>query len=166
MVRLPTEYSKFRGFVDAQYKTLVLPQDCKEILPLDIKVATSESWHLRWFLEFADNKYIRVAERYEKFAKMIGMCRRVYVAYHYGKIVNRDSNGLPGYLASDPVDIRIDDSCGPIHLHYNAQNPHHPKDAVVGLDLDDMDMFMFVNGIFKHRAKKKPLDAVFKFKIR
>ena len=166
MVRLPTEYPKFRDFVDAQYKALVLPDDCKETLPLDIKVATMESWHLRWFLEFTDNKYIRVAERYEKFAKMLGTCRRVYVAYHYGDIVNRDSDGLPGYLGSDPVDIRIDDSCGPIHLHYKAQNPHYPKEKVEGLQLDDMDMFQFVNGIFKHRSTKKAFDALFKFKMR
>ncbi len=166
MGRHPTDYSKFRALVDARYKAVTLPADCKEILPLEINVATSVSWHLRWYLEFSDNKYIRVAERYEKFAQMIGLSRRVNVALHYGEIVNRAGDGLPGYLASDPVDIRIDDSCGAIHLHYLAQNPHHPNASVEGLDLDDMDMFTFVNGIFKHRLTKKPLDAIFRFKIR
>ncbi|MGH9740877.1 MAG: hypothetical protein ACRD51_00850 [Candidatus Acidiferrum sp.] len=165
MAQRPTDYAQFRAFVDPQYNALVLPADCKEILALDIKVATSVSWHLSWLLEFTDNKYIRVAERYEKFAKLIGVSRRIYVAYHYGEIVNRNMDGLPGYLSADPVDIRIDSSCSPIHLHYNAPNPHYPNDSVQGLDLDDMDMFTFVNGIFKHRSTKKPLDKIFKFKI-
>jgi hypothetical protein len=166
MGRLPTDYSQFRAFVDAEYSALVLPSDCKEVVPLDIKVATSVSWHVSWVLEFTDDKYIRVAERYEKFAQMIGLCRRVYVAHHYGDIVKRTSDGSPAYLGSDPVDIRIDDSCSAIHLHYKSQNPHYPNSAVEGLDLDDMDMFTFVKGIFKHRSTKKSLDAIFKFKIR
>jgi len=166
MGRAPTDYSQFRAVVDAQYKALNLPPDCKEILPLEITVATSVSWHVRWYLEFNDNKYIRVAERYQKFAQLIGLSRRIYLALHYSEIVKRGDDGLPGYIASDPVDIRIDDSCGPIHLHYNAPNPHHPNDSVDGLDLDSMDMFTFVKGIFRHRSTKKPLDAIFKFKIR
>jgi hypothetical protein len=166
MGRSPTDYTTFRTFVDKEYGTLTLPSDCKEIHPLDITRPTLDSWHLRWYLEFANNKYIRVAERYEKFSKMIGVSRRVYVAYHYGEIVMRGSDNLPGYLPADPVDIRIDDSCGPIHLHYSAPNPHHSQVSVQGLDLDDMDMFTFVNNIFKHRLTKKPLDTIFKFKIR
>jgi hypothetical protein len=107
-----------------------------------------------------------VAERYEKFSKMIGLSRRVYVAYHYGEIITRGPDSLPGYLAADPVDIRIDDSCSPIHLHYNSPTPHHSNESVENLDLDDLDMFTFVNGIFKHRIKKKPLHVVFGFRIR
>jgi hypothetical protein len=167
MARRPTDYTAFRAFVDKEYGELAksLPPDCVESHPLDIVRATPDSWHLRWYLEFSDNKYIRVAERYEKFSKMMGVSRRVNVAYHYGQIVNKGADGLPGYLGSDPVDIRIDDSCSPIHLHYNSQDPHHSNDSVKGLDLDDMDMFTFVNGIFKHRANKKPLHIVFGFKI-
>jgi hypothetical protein len=63
------------------------------------------------------------------------------------------------------VDIRIDDSCSPIHLHYNSQNPHHSNASVKGLDLDDMDMFPFVNGIFRLRSNKKPLNTIFGLKI-
>lgn len=168
MARRPTDYVAFRTFVDKEYGVLnqSLPPDCKESHPLDIIRPTADAWHLRWYLEFSDNKYIRVAERYEKFSKMIGLSRRVYVAYHYGEIVTRGPDGLPGYLAADPVDIRIDDSCGPIHLHYNSPNPHHSNESVENLDLDDMDMFTFVNGIFKHRAKKKPLHTIFGFRIR
>lgn len=165
MVRRPTDYATFRAFVDEKYKALVFPSDCSETLPLDIKQATQVSWHLRWYLEFTDNKYIRVAERYEKWPNMLGLSKRINVAYHYGDIARRTSDGLPGHLGKDPVDIRIDDSCSPIHLHYNSQNPHHPDASVKGLDLEDLDMFTFVNGIFKHRAKKKPLHVVFGFKI-
>jgi hypothetical protein len=166
MGRRPTDYTTFRTFVDKQYSALTLPADCKETHPLDIIRTTMDSWHLRWYLEFVDNKYIRIAERYENFAKLVGASRRVYVAFHYGEIVNRGSDGLPGHKPANPVDIRIDDSCSPIHLHYKAPNPHHPNDSVEGIDLDDMDMFTFVDGIFKHRSKKKSLDAIFGFKIR
>jgi|SRR5712664_19529 len=165
MARRPTDYAAFRAIVDQNYSALTLPSDCKESHPLDIVRVTPDSWHLRWYLEFSDNKYVRIAERYEKFSKMMSLSRRINVAYHYGEITRRGPDSLPGHLASDPVDMRIDDSCGAIHLHYNSQNPHHPNDAVKGLDLDDLDMFGFVNGIFKHRANQKPLHVVFGFKV-
>jgi len=166
MARRPISYTEFRAFVDQQYATLVRPPDCQEAHPLDVVRPTLDGWHLRWYFEFTDNKYIRVAERYEKFAKLTGVSRRVNVAYHYGDIVRRGDDGLPGHLPADPVVMRIDDSCSPIHLHFNAPNPHHPNESIKGLDLDDMDIFQFVNGIFKHRATKKGLDEIFKFKIR
>jgi hypothetical protein len=169
MARRPTDYATFRTLVDKEYAALnqALPEGCVESLPLDITRSTQDSWHLRWYLEFSDdNKYIRVAERYEKFSRMISVSRRVYVAYHYGQIMTRGDDGLPGYLPADPVDIRIDDSCSPIHLHYNSPLPHHPNESIHGLDLDDLDMFSFVRGILKHRSGKKALDAIFKFKIR
>src|ERR1700730_3116480 len=112
MTRRPTDYVAFRTFVDKEYQLLKpsFPPDCMESHPLDIIQVTQNAWHLRWYLEFSDRKYVRVAERYEKFSKMIGTSRRIYVAYHYGDIVSRGPDGLPGYLPADPVDIRIDDS--------------------------------------------------------
>jgi hypothetical protein len=116
-------------------------------------------------MRFSDNKYIRIAERYEKWGGLVGLSRKNSYAYHYGDIVKSGDAGLPAYGPGDPVDIRIDNSCSPIHLHYLAPNPHYPNSAVRGLDLEDMDMFAFVKGIFRHRSSKKPINEIFKFQV-
>jgi len=161
-----TNYQEFRALVDKNYDALVKPTDCTESLPLTFTPMSPVAWHLRWYLEFTDGKYVRIAERYQNWPGLIGIAKRVNVAYHYGSVVRRSDDGLPGHLGSDQVDIRIDDSCAPIHLHFMAQNPHYANSSIEGLDLPDMDIFAFVNGIFKHRETKKSLDKIFKFKIR
>ena len=87
------------------------------------------------------------------------------MAYHYGVISKVDANGIPQYIQTNPVDIRIDNSCQRVHLHFGTPDPHIFQENVEGLDLGKLDMFTFVRGIFKHRKTGMALDKVFGFKI-
>jgi hypothetical protein len=169
MAQLGTTYGKHRAYADSEYDALAIPSDCTETLKLIFTPVNDVAWSSRWYLEFTDGKYIRAVERFQRWPGLTGIAKRMTVAYHYGDIVRRNpDDNLPGYLSAgtDQVDIRIDNICMPIHLHYQSQNPHIPQSSVIGLDLESVDMFIFVKGIFKHRATKKLLESIFKFKIR
>ena len=62
------------------------------------------------------------------------------------------------------MDFRIDNSALKIHLHLGG--PQHIYQAnVEKLNLDSVDMFSFVRGIFKHRSTGKDFNKVFGFRI-
>jgi hypothetical protein len=167
MAQRGTNYAAYRAYADAEYDALVIPSDCTETLKLIFTPGSDVVWSSRWYLEFSDGKYVRAVERYQRWPGLTGIAKRMTIAYHYGDIVRRNpDDNLPAHLGSDPVDIRIDNSCAPIHLHFNSQDPHIPQSGVAGLDLESVDMFIFARGIFRHRQTKNPLDSVFKFKIR
>ncbi len=169
MAQLGTTYEKYRAYADSEYDALAIPSNCTETLKLIFTPVNDVAWSSRWYLEFTDDKYIRAVERFQRWPGLTGIAKRMTVAYHYGDIVRRNpDDNLPGYLSAgtDQVDIRIDNSCAPIHLHYQSQNPHIPQSSVIGLDLESVDMFIFVKGILRHRETKKPLNSIFKFKIR
>lgn len=113
---------------------------------------------------FTDNKYIRIWEDHCR-VKGLQESRRARMAYHYGPVPKLDASGIPIYVATAPVDIRIDNSAQRIHLHFAAPEPHIFQENVAKLDLAKLDMFTFVRGIFKHRSTGKPLDKVLGFKI-
>lgn len=113
---------------------------------------------------FTDNKYIRVWEDYCR-VKGLQDSRRARLAYHYGPVPRVDPNGIPNYIPSDPVDIRIDNSCQKIHMHFGAPNPHIFQERIQKLDLEKTEIFTFVQGIFRHRSTGKTLDKTFGFKI-
>jgi hypothetical protein len=167
MAQRGTTYGQYRPYSDQQYDALVIPADCTETLKLIFTPVSDVVWSSRWYLEFKDGKYIRAVERFQRWPGLSGIAKRMTVAYHYGDIVRRNpEDNLPGYLGEDQVDIRIDNSCAPIHLHFGSQDPHIPQSDIDGLDLESVDMFIFVKNIFKHRASKQTLNSVFKFKIR
>lgn len=159
MTQRGTTYGEYRAYADKKYDSLIIPADCTETLKLTFTPADELAWFSRWYLEFNDQKYIRAVERFQRWPGLSGIAKRMAVAYHYGDIVRRNpEDNLPAYLdtGTDPVNIRIDNSGAPIHLHFLAQNPHHPQSVIEGWDLEAVDMFEFVNGIFKHRATKNP----------
>ena len=160
----PVEYLPWRRDADAKYDALKFPPDCKE-LHQAFAVTNSRVWHFLWYLEFTDGKYVRVSERFDRWSGLDNASRKMSFAYHYGPIVNRGPDGLPAHQAADPVDIRIDNSCRPAHLHHQAPEPHIPQANIKGLVLDEMDGFAFVNGIFRHRCENKSLQAIFGFKV-
>jgi hypothetical protein len=167
MAQVGTTYGVYRPAADKQYDTIVIPANCTEPLKLTFTPASDVAWSSRWYLEFSDGKYIRAVERFQKWPGLDGIAKKMAFAYHYGDVTRRNpDDNLPDYLPDDQVDIRIDNSGLPTHLHFNKQNPHIPQSQVDGLDLESVDMFVFVKNIFKHRETKKALDSVFKFKIR
>jgi hypothetical protein len=68
----PLEYSKFWAWADRNYDNLKLPDDCVQIRPLVITPASSQVWSLEWWMQFGQDKYIRVAERYGRWPGLMG----------------------------------------------------------------------------------------------
>lgn len=159
------DYIQFKKSFDTSYKTLELPAECKE-LDLSFYPASSLVWWLEWYLQFDDKKYARLWERYDRYGGMINMSRRVSLAYHYGPVMRVGADKLPAYDAKDPVDIRIDNSCQPIHLHLGAPLPHYPQSRIDGLQLTDLDTFDFVRAILSHRASGKTIQETLGFVIK
>jgi len=167
MAQRGTNYSQYRAYANKEHGSLVLPVGCTESLPLTFSYTNDLTWHSRWYLEFTDNKYIRAVERFQKWPGLTGIAKKMAVAYHYGEIARRNpDDNLPAHLGIDPVAIRIDNSCAPIHLHLGAQNPHIAQANVDGLDLEGVDMFSFVKAVLKHRETNRTFESILGFKIR
>jgi hypothetical protein len=149
-----------------QSSTRELPPECSEPLPATYyPYGTSvHAWKFRWVIEFPDNKYIQMRERWKK---VMGLqeSRREMFAYHYGTIVSRGVDGLPESRSDDPVDLRIDNAGSPVHLHYGAQEPHHTQDQVRGLVLNDVKIVDFLDAVLRHREDGRPLHKVLGFKV-
>jgi hypothetical protein len=162
------DYSAYKAWFDGEHSKLVLPDDCREVLPPATRRTTEISlvWTLEWILEFADGKYLRVQEHFNKIRGLIGLSRRQAFAYHYGPFSLRGSGGIPERNSNDPVDLRIDTSDGPAHMHFGAPLPHIGQDKVEGLDMESLDMFVFIHGVLAHRKSGKPLDKVLRFRIK
>jgi hypothetical protein len=150
---------------DKRRARIELPGDSEEQGPTIANVGFY-FWTLTWVIFFEDKKYyLRVWERWDK-QKGLLLSKRNSLAYHYGPTPRLDKKGMPEYLATDPVEIRVDNSCQPIHLHYRAQQPHYPQDRVTGLELESLDPFIFTEAVLKHRADGTSLDRVLGFKLK
>jgi hypothetical protein len=157
------DYLQFKRQFDAEYDALVLPGDCKEISDPIFVVGTQYSWHVKWYLKFSDDKFVRIWEHHSKLAGLQD-ARRLAFAYHYGPIDGLDKDGLPAIGSNKPVEFRIDNSAQRVHLHLGG--PEHIYQENVGkLDLESSDMFTFLSRIFEHRSTGKTFDKVFGFKI-
>jgi hypothetical protein len=160
----PTDYSKFKAWQESNQQAFNFPADWKE-LSCVTKQSSLLVWQFEWYLACGADKYVRIWERYERWPTLIGVSRRASFVYHYGLLVRIGKDGIPTYVAKNPVDIRIDNIGRPIHLHFLAPEPHHDQSVVKGLKLEDPDMFDFLKGIVRHRTTAKPLDKVFGFTI-
>jgi hypothetical protein len=106
---------------------------------------------------------------------LIGESRRSQFVYHYGVLTRfvpggapeLDEWGVPRYHSSDPVDIRIDNSCPgrKVHLHYGAPTPHYQQEQIVGLELSKLNMFSFIEAIIRHRQKGRAIIDVLGFRL-
>jgi hypothetical protein len=157
------DYFEFKRQFDAEHDALVIPGDCQEIAEPEFVIATPYSWHLTWYLKFDDGKFARIWEHHSKIAGLQD-ARRINLAYHYGPIQGLDKDRLPAYGSEKPVDIRIDNSAQKIHLHLGGP-AHIYQEKIEKLDLESVDMFTFVRGIFKHRSTGKDFAKVFGFKV-
>jgi hypothetical protein len=158
------DYLSCKKQFDAEHDSLALPHDCQEIYGPIISYSTLYSWDVEWYLKFSDDKFIRIKEHYRKIAGLQD-ARRQSFSYHYGPIAGLDSKGLPAWGSEKPVHIRIDNSNRPVHLHLGTAE-HILQGRIEKLDLNDLDMFDFVSGIFEHRSSGKAFEKVFGFRIR
>lgn len=150
---------------DEQQAALALPVGCSEPCPATfIPHGNVYSWRFRWVIVFPDHKYIQIRERWKKIAGL-QEARRERFAYHYGSIGKVDGDGVPIAESSDPVDLRIDNSGSPVHLHYCAPEPHYMQDQVKNLALDTVGMFDFIKAVLRHRQKGIPLHKALDFRV-
>ena len=161
------DYPRFKAWFDEEHSKLELPDGCSQISePQTTRAhAFSPIWEIEWYLGFADRKYLRVWERYEKVAKLIDISRRLSFSYHYGLIAKQGPDGIPVRNSDDPVEMRIDNARGIAHMHFNSPEPHIAQANVEGLDLERIDLFTFIRAIFKHRKTGKPVNKTLGFKI-
>jgi hypothetical protein len=158
------DYLEYKRHFDATHDEFEIPSDCQEIFDPSFYDAGQYSWHFKWYLKFADNKFVRI---WEHFSRVPGLqeSQRLHFAYHYGPVTGFGKDGLPSHGSKQPVDIRIDNSVQRVHLHFGATEPHYFQEKVERLGMEKLDMFTFINRIFKHRATGKTLDKVFGFRI-
>lgn len=171
------DYFEFTRWVASKQAALVLPLDCKVLVPnTSYLVRNDVLWTFIWVLHFiSDNRYLRIWEHHDKVAGLIAESRRSQFVYHYGPLTKFDPAGkpevdelgVPRYHSADPVDIRIDNICpgGRPHLHFGGPNPHYQQHQVDGLDLSGLDMFSFIAAILRHREKAMPLEKVLRFRL-
>ena len=134
------DYLSFKRRFDQSYVKLRIPPDCVEHTPPTVSNQHLYSWMFDWVLVFSeDKKYLRVRESHEKVAGL-QLNRRMGFVFHYGLIVQQDSRNNIIRQSNDPVDIRIDNSRGPAHMHYRAPTPHHAQENIKGLTLESLDM--------------------------
>jgi hypothetical protein len=164
MRSLPTDYGKYIAWRDLNASKLSLPVDWKELSSVATPASTLV-WQYQWYIQSGADKYIRIWERYGRWPGLLGMSRRMNFVYHYGQLMGLGADNVPVQKPKNPVDIRIDDIGRPIHLHFGAPDPHHDQSVVKGLQLNDLDMFEFLDGIIRHRKTGKSLDKIFGFTI-
>ncbi len=109
-------------------------------------------------------KYLRIWEWYVRRPGLQDSYRKRF-AHHYGQITAQDSDGTPERKPTDPVDIRIDNKNDVPHMHYGAPQPHHQQANVQGLELQNITMFNFVNGVLRHRSTGRTIKKIFHFRI-
>jgi hypothetical protein len=162
---VPVDVLAYQKDFDRRRARIILPPNSEEIGPT-IENVGFYSWILNWVI-FLDGKkhYLRVWERWERRAGL-SISRRISLSYHYGPTPRLNKSGMPDYIATDPVEIRVDNSCQPIHLHYKTQQPHYSQDRITGLELESLDPFRFTEAILKHRADGTSLDRVLGFKLK
>jgi hypothetical protein len=159
------DYLDFKRRFDQAYANLKFPPNCVEQTP---PIATNPglySWTFDWVLVFNDdNRYLRVRESHGKVTGL-DFSRRIHFVFHYGPIVQRDANGNIIRQDTDPLDIRIDNSRGKVHMHYQAPDPHYGQENVRGLTLESVEIFTFVRAVLQHRKSGKPLTEILGFQI-
>lgn len=159
------DYFEFKRDFDKKRSKLKLPTDCQELMPPSVDVASLYGWSFEWILTFADHKYLRVWEHHSKRPGLQDAARKSF-AYHYGPITGQDPEGKLLRANTDPVDIRIDTSPRPVHMHFGAPEPHIQQESVLDLELERIAMFVFLKAILRHRQSRVPINEALGFRIK
>lgn len=158
------QYTLYKSQFEAKRAALEVPPDCVVGEP-QFFISTPNTWHMVWFLTFNDDHYIRCRELWSH--RTGYPARRHQFTLHYGPIVAWKTSGEVQPHHTDPVIIRIDlGPNGPTHLHYGDPEPHYYQDELEGIDLVDVDMFAFIEAIFKSRAEGTEVRNILGFRIR
>ena len=158
-------YFEFKRDFDEKRGKLKLPTDCHEQMPPSVEVASQYGWTFEWILTFDDHKYLRIREHHGKIAGLLDAVRKSF-AFHYGPITGKDFDGNLLWAPTDPVEIRIDTSPHPAHMHFGAPEPHIQQESVLNLKLETISMFIFLKAILKHRQSGVPINEALRFQIK
>jgi hypothetical protein len=164
-----SHYTDYKAAFDKTRAALIVPADCTIQSPnyrVSGDLVDPKSWDFSWWLTFVDNTYIVCHE--------IILCRngkplRHYFSFHYGPIVDRDANGKIDRSHSNALVLRIcKNGREPLHLHFKKPHPapHYEQGKVVGLVLENVDMFQFVKAVFRSRAEGIDLDKAMGFTLK
>ncbi len=168
-----SHYQDYQAAFDKKTADLEIPADCVAKPPVyrpgPGSLVDPKMWDFSWWLTFKDNCYIVCHEIWSHRAGK--KPTRDYLSFHYGPIINVDDNGKIDRSSSNPLVLRIcksGKSCEPPHLHYKKPHPapHYEQSKVEGLALEDVDMFQFVEAVFRARKEGIELDAAMGFKLR
>ena len=161
-----SEYQTYKARFAESRAALQVPSDCTAHTPQfrAIDLIAPTTWDFQWLLTFTNRHYIRCREFWS--------CRknppqRHIFTFHYGPIISEDANGNIDRHHNDPVLIRFDKKGGePPHLHYRNPEPHYDQSRVEGLVLDDVDMFQFVDAVFRVRSGTTDFHDVMGFTLK
>ena len=128
-------------------------------------VASMYGWSFEWILTFADQKYLRIWEHHGKRSGLQDAARKAF-AYHYGPITGQYPDGKLLWTRTDPVEIRIDTSPQPAHMHFGAPEPHIQQESVLDLELESITTFVFLKAILRHRHSGISIDQALRFRIK
>lgn len=138
------------------------------LAPKDRKFPASAPFGVDWAVIFADGKYFRVKEAYNRSGPpRIGSGIRGTFSFHYGMAdLKRDPQGFPifGKLGTPPADIRIDWHPPGPHIHLHGED-HIPQDRVQGYSIVDADFTSFVEAVAKHRRTYEPIQDLLGIKV-
>lgn len=168
-----SHYQDYQDAFNKKRAKLQIPADCvakaPEYRPGPGSLVDPRMWDFSWWLTFADRHYIVCHEiwSYRPGKKPT----RDYLSFHYGPITQVDANGKIDRSPSNALVIRIcksTKSCEAPHLHYKKPHPapHYEQSKVEGLVLEGVDMFQFVEAVFRARKEGIELDAAMGFKLR
>ena len=168
-----SHYQDYKAAFDGKRAKLQTPADCVVQPPVfrpgPGSFVSPRMWDFSWWLTFKDNYYIVCHEIWSQRAGKEP--NRDYFSFHYGPIVHVDANGKIDRDPSNALVLRIcksTKSCEPPHLHYKKPHPapHYEQNRVEGLVLEDVDMFRFVEAVFRARKEGIELDAAMGFRLR
>lgn len=159
------------------YASIPLEPGCREIGPLHVPTRMPKSgkesapWKMDWAVLFPDGKHAYVYERWFPMRPSSpGAAKegyRAHFSFHYGKSnLSLRPDGIPARdKVNCPAIIRIDLDRHCPHLHFHAELPHIQQNQVAGMNIVEVDPFVFMRAVLEHRASDADFDTIMKFTV-
>jgi len=160
-------FSEYELWFQNLYNQFSLERGAQEIGPLlrQTVAPAQHFWNLDWGILFPDAMHLRLKETYcPRALAHGGGGARTQFSFHYGTTpASFGPDGFPVPKLSTAT-IRLDhDKHGP-HAHFSGQN-HIKQNRIQGLQLDSIEMFVFLNGVVEHRKTHRPIEEVLGFTL-